>query len=326
MCSPTALDTGFSPNDGASCDDALYCTTNDVCAGTICAGAALECGDGVDCNGAEAGDEATEACVSGEVTCLGNSVCDLATDACVATCTGCVIGGSCYGAGQSNPANPCQVCDVSTNASGWTDNDGTRCDDGLYCTAADVCSGGACGGVPRDCSDAVACDGTETCDESTGRCLVGVPTCTGTEICHTASDSCVATRAGCVIGNVGCADTSTNPNNACEVCAVATSTTSWTPNDGAACDDGAFCTTSDVCSGGMRAGSTSSDFCSDGVSCSGDEVGNRCSGCNLPCADQPNSTSVCAASSCGFVCDAGYRDCSTAPGCETNVLGSDNAN
>ena len=74
--------------------------------------------------------------VTGTTTCGDFSLCDVATDTCVSTCTnGCVIDSACYGDGQVNPLNPCQVCDPS--AVDWSDNDGASCDDGLFCTADD---------------------------------------------------------------------------------------------------------------------------------------------------------------------------------------------
>ncbi len=46
---------------------------------------------------------------------------------------------------------------------------GTVCDDGLYCTVSDVCTLGACGGSPRDCSDGNECT-QDICNETLYQC------------------------------------------------------------------------------------------------------------------------------------------------------------
>ena len=51
-----------------------------------------------------------------------------------------------------------------------------------------------------------------------------------------------ACAAGCLVLATCHADGALNPANACEICDVAVSRTAFSPNDGRACDDGAFCT------------------------------------------------------------------------------------
>jgi hypothetical protein len=69
-----------------------------------------------------------------------------------------------------------------------------------------------------------------------------------------------------------------NPSNPCEFCDTAASVTSWSSKDGAACDDGAFCTVNDTCSGGACAGTAR--VCADEIACNGveacDEAGDAC--------------------------------------------------
>jgi hypothetical protein len=52
--------------------------------------------------------------------------------------------------------------------------DGTKCDDGLYCTVNDVCKGGQCGGDPNTCAPPGDVCLIGTCDEGQKKC-VAVP-------------------------------------------------------------------------------------------------------------------------------------------------------
>ena len=84
-------------------------------------------------------------------------------------CTGCIIDGSCYSDGQTNPANVCQICLKARSAALWSENDGAHCEDGLWCTVNDTCSGAVCGGEPKNCDDGEVCT-TDSCDEAAKRC------------------------------------------------------------------------------------------------------------------------------------------------------------
>ena len=64
ICNTTASATAWSFNNGAPCDDGLYCTVGDVCASGTCGGAARDCSDGVACTGVESCDEDEDTCVS----------------------------------------------------------------------------------------------------------------------------------------------------------------------------------------------------------------------------------------------------------------------
>ncbi|MFT5357498.1 MAG: hypothetical protein ACI9KE_004735 [Polyangiales bacterium] len=286
VCDP-ASSTAWSANEGATCDDGLFCTTDDVCTGTTCGGSARDCSDGVACTGDETCDEAAGVCARGTSTCVGSELCDTIADSCVASCTGCAIEGSCYGDGQRNPANPCSVCDAAASQTDWSPNDGASCDDGLFCTTMDVCTDTTCGGGPRACGDGVACNGDETCDEDGDLCAPGTTTCADGEICDLPADSCVSTCSGCRIGGVCYGDGQVDPTNTCNVCNITQSGTTWTDNDGARCDDGLFCTDVDVCGGGVCSGS--SRDCGDGVACNGSETCNessdRCDAGETTCTD-----------------------------------------
>jgi len=98
-------------------------------------------------------------------------------------------------------------CDYTNN----TDS----CDDGMFCTATDLCSGGACLGSGNPCP--------EVCDEANDVCV----DCLTGDDCDDAN-SC--TDDTCVSGSCDYTD-NTDP-----------------------CDDGMFCTATDVCSGGTCSG------------------------------------------------------------------------
>jgi hypothetical protein len=136
--------------------------------------------------------------------------------------------------------------------------------------------GKQCSGSARDCSDEVACNGVESCDEASDGCAPGTTSCGPSEVCDQARDLCLTTCAGCVVGNVCFADGSRNPLDQCQICDVARSSASFSANDGASCDDGLFCTRNDTCAAGVCAGSAS-DFCGDGVACNGAETCNEAS-------------------------------------------------
>ena len=120
-------------NNTAPCDDSLFCTSVDTCQEGVCVG-------------------------SGD-TCPGQ-ICDEVYDVCVA----------CADDGDCDDANPCTddhcvagVCQHTNNAD--------LCDDGLDCTAGDICADGMCAGIDT-------CLQGEACSPVTGQCEVQVTTIT----------------------------------------------------------------------------------------------------------------------------------------------------
>ena len=197
-CDTSVSSTAWSDNDGASCSDGLFCTVDDVCSGGTCGGSARDCSDGVDCTGEETCDEDGDTCVPGTTTCGDFKYCDFATDTCITTCTnGCVIDSACYGDGQVNPLNPCQVCDPAAVAGDagvmdWSDNDGVSCDDGIFCNGDDTCSGGTCSVNAGDpcADDGLYCNGTESCSEAATACVSSGDPCTSGQDCSEDEDFC----------------------------------------------------------------------------------------------------------------------------------------
>ena len=111
---------------------------------------------------------------NGDVIRSGNTYYGFYTDAAAyvyalsdAGCDGCEIGGTCYADADLNPLNDCEECDPATSTTNWTASAaGTSCDDDLFCTANDTCSGGMCAGADSPCPDGWFCsEGSEQCFE-----------------------------------------------------------------------------------------------------------------------------------------------------------------
>ncbi len=123
--------------------------------------------------------------------------CDPTSPSCVAPCRDCKIDGWCYVDFQHNPLNPCQVCDVSQNQTGWSDSEGAACDDGVFCNGADYCAAGECTvheGNPCP-DDGALCNGAESCNEERGRCEHEGDICGAGHSCDPTSDECCALGA-----------------------------------------------------------------------------------------------------------------------------------
>ena len=131
------------------------------------------------------------------------------------------------------------------------------CDDGNLCTLNDHCESGQCvGGGAKVCDDGNPCT-DDVCDSGSGECkpINNSAPCEDGNKC-TQNDTCL--NGACQSGQVkDCSD-----DNMCtlnELCDANSGLCTFTPNDGAPCDDGDGCTKSDVCSGGQCIGPT--DWC-----------------------------------------------------------------
>jgi hypothetical protein len=234
-CNLDTLKCEIVPDNGAPCEDGLYCTVGEVCEEGACGGGSENpCNDipGDGCQGATC-DEAQKTCVPQSLPdgtpCFLEDLCTVN-----ATCKG----GSCFGEAKDCFFAPVpsachtSACDPATGeCAPIPGNDGASCpNDGDLCMVNKFCQGGNClGGSPKDCSSATNTCNTGVCDPATGAC-VGDPLPPG-GTCPEATDAC----------NIGICDV----NGACAP----------TPtNDGMACNDSSSCTTNDVCSAGACAG------------------------------------------------------------------------
>ncbi|UCC30743.1 MAG: hypothetical protein JSU86_00400 [Phycisphaerales bacterium] len=262
------------------CDDSVACT-DDVCASGSCVSTANDSNcpdDGLFCTGTEVCDSLLD-CLSTGDPCPVTEFCNETTDTCdeclvdgdCGDGVGCTddacVGGSCgFTANDANclddglycngtefcdslqdcssTGNPCmpQICDEgSDSCTGCTT--GPECDDGNVCTD-DACNGGLCEYTPNaaSCDDGLFCTGTEACVG--GTCVSSGDPCSAPLLCSEGLTSCVEclTAADCGDGNV-CTDDICDVTGTCD-----------NPNNTAPCDDGLFCTLTDVCSGGTCLG------------------------------------------------------------------------
>lgn len=249
ICDVNRSKTSFSSlADGVACDNGVFCDGTDTCQAGVCAALGQNpSDDGVACNGTEICFEATDRCGSGTPTCGAGTSCAPTTDTCELTCAGCLVGGVCYANGSPNPLNSCETCQISQSTTTFVAlEDGSFCNDGLFCNGMDSCQAGVCTASGLSpCSDGITCNGSESCNESTDSCSPGASTCGAGKYCDVTSDTCMATCGGCSIGGVCYPDGIPNPTNPCEVCSVVATDSAWSvlPN-------GTTCGYNAVCGGG----------------------------------------------------------------------------
>ncbi|MBI4718908.1 MAG: hypothetical protein HY763_13970, partial [Planctomycetes bacterium] len=270
----------------ADCANANFCDGAETCTNGVCTDGAAPCAEGLvcnedadrcDCDGDDDCDngnfcDGAEVCTAGVCgdgadPCTGNTpICNEDDD----TCAGCAADADCDDGAFCNGAETCtdgacvagtapctdtQVCDETNDVCNTPCDDAGDCDDGNLCTT-DACVNGTCESTPVDCpDDGTFCNGTESCDATTGACV-------------SSGDPCAATP-----------DTPTcnEDTDACEAAPLCTTD--------ADCDDGAFCngietcdTTTGDCVAGTRPcdddnglgcpddtnGSTATESCSEG--------------------------------------------------------------
>jgi len=198
ICHPAASTSYWDNNDGAACDDTLFCNGADLCSGGSCSEhAGNPCGAGL--------------------------MCDEDNGTCVTVCTGCQIDSACYTNGQTNPQNACQVCNTSVSTTAWQPNDGADCDDGLFCTGTDTCSGDTCQHSGDPCGLPSVC-----WEDGGGRCCFP----DATTACNAGGDVASLDSCGHETSIVeDCPDqNSTCQNAACECLA------GWSGDDCTECD------------------------------------------------------------------------------------------
>jgi hypothetical protein len=234
------------PNNTAPCDDGLFCTGTDTCSGGSCQHTGDPCAGGPECN----------------------NVCNEAADNCaVSAGTGCADDGNVCTDDQCDGAGAC-----------GHPNNTALCNDGLFCTGIDTCSGGSCQHTGDPCAGGPECN--NSCNE-------------------TADDCAVPAGTGCADDGNVCTDDQCDGAGAC-----------GHPNNTAPCDDGLFCTGTDTCSGGSC--QHTGDPCAGGPECNNvcNEVGDNCDVApGTLCTDDGN---VCTDDQCDGAGACGHPN-NTAP-------------
>jgi hypothetical protein len=221
LCDPARDQFAWSNNDGATCDDDLFCTTEDACNAGRCEGTPRECDDGVACNGVSTCVEESDSCSPDVNECANGTVCSVAARACVSTCTGCLISGVCVETGAEEAGNPCRICDPGRSIDAFSAAVGKACGAAAsVCSQRDTCNAqGACQpndlppGTPCGDSESSTCDQSDACDGSgvcqPRRAVNGTPCndglfCTASDRCQ--GGACVGSGATC-IANQTCNET-----------------------------------------------------------------------------------------------------------------------
>ena len=238
-CNPSQATEVFTANiQGTPCDDENVCTTGDVCdANGQCFGpGALSCDDKLSCT-----DDSCDPAVEGG--------CVNALDA-----GACVIANQCWSQGDTKPGGDlCLGCFPEADTYGWSfADDGASCDDGELCTVSETCGAGVCQtGVPKSCSDGLACT-TDTCDGSTGGC------------------ESILDEGSCLIDGACRAAGALSEIGGCMTCDPSQLVDGWVPlDDGTGCSDQNPCTLEDSCAEGICLAGSPKD-CADAYACTVD--------------------------------------------------------
>ncbi len=259
------------------CDDGLYCNGVEACVNGQCVAGSSPCDDGVGCT-VDACDDNLDACTHVPT----NMLCD--------------NGVQCDGS---------ETCDAQLDCQS---GQAPSCDDGVTCTS-DFCDQtlDACQHVPNDvvCSDGLVCTGVETCDVIAD-CQPGTPpVCNDNVACTT--NSCNEQAGGCIFTPIDSACNDGQFCNGVETC----SAQGCQPGTPPSCDDGVDCT-ADSCSVNANAclHTTNDSFCDDGVYCNGTE---SCSA-TLDCVT--TGPVSCPSDGVGCTveaCDEIAQDCASTP-------------
>lgn len=132
-CDPQLGCVAMPLNDGASCDDGLYCTIGDTCTAGVCSGMPNTCA------------------APGDVCLIGT--CDELGDTCVA-----VPGNNGAACNDQSTCTTGETCSNGVCGGGMPANPGGACDDKNPCTTGDTCANGACvPGGPPPCQSGDGC-------------------------------------------------------------------------------------------------------------------------------------------------------------------------
>jgi hypothetical protein len=246
--------TSFVTN-GTHCDDGLYCTNPDQCMNGVCGGDPLNCG-GLDdqCNRGvcdEDGDQCAANPINEGQLCDDGLYCNVNETCQSGSCTG---GEERDCSGESDQCNQGFCNEGLSQCQKTPANESSPCNDNLFCTDPDACSGGVCTGPQRSCSGAGDQCNDGVCDEEIDSCEpqpkpAETPCddgfyCTAADECNGAG-TCVGTGNPCT---TECLTVCNDTDDRCDPTAEGTPCT----------DDGLYCNGPEECDGsGSCAGSGS---------------------------------------------------------------------
>ncbi len=302
-------------NDGASCDDGLYCTVSDLCVAGACKGSPRPC-DVSSQNPCQTGvcDEASKTCVLGKgndgAACIDGDLCTIDSTCQNGTCGGgqpvdCSFLGGVCGVPYCDPTEGCKAT---------PQNDGVACDNGSSgeCSYG-LCEGGACKSIPIN--EGASCDDLDFNECTVGTCTNGICLSQGlpdgSDCDGFFFDPC--TKGACQF-------------NFCSPVPA---------NDGDPCDDYLLCTENTVCQGGICQGGTPYQGCAPPGGCyigSCDPMFDMCTaqpgndGASCDAGDPCQTGTTCAGGACiggtpandGLACDDGLS-CTTGETCSVGI-------
>jgi len=296
--------------------------------------------DGATRDAGSDGHAAVDGCTPGPETCNGvDDDCDGEADEGFDLTTDLANCGACSHACDPDPGHAAPLCSDGTCAmncdAGWADCDGVA---GNGCEA-DLSDPSTCGSCGRACvAPLPLCDGGTCVDACSARRTLCGDRCVDTRtdplhcgMCDRACSSVAHGSPACTSGTCGLAcdpgfdDCDGAVTNGCE---QALNTVMHCGVCGLACPVRTNATptcagTTATCGFECRAGFGDCDSnAANGCEARLDTI-RDCLDCGVVCPTVPNGVPTCdrAAGGCGFVCDPGFDDCTTAPGCET-VLGT----
>jgi len=274
VCNVAVSTEDWSDNDGAACDDELFCNGSDTCLGGACVTHAGDpcTDDGLWCNGVESCNEDDDECAhefgtfnprceDDSLWCNGEEYCEETIDECLHE---------------------------------YTDGDPRCPDDGLWCTGVESCDegGDVCAATGNPCPDNQYClESSDTCEDQCTGCLIG-------DVCY--ADLELNPANGCQLcdydvnpagwtANVGAACEDEVYCNGVDTCGA---TGACTEHAGDPCpDNGLWCDGQEYCNEALRLCDAANipDCSADGIFCNGDEYCDEdidtCAHTGNPCTD-----------------------------------------